>query len=366
MAYNLRKIKALEIAPLPGINLFWGENGSGKTTLLEAIHFLHAGKSFRTNRFNELVSHGEQQFGVRGDVAFLIDPIERPRSFKIEKTRQSTHIEVDGSSVTSASVLAKSLPLLIVEPSSFGIVEGGPRIRRSLIDRASFHVEPDFLKNTRGYSYALHQRNQLLKTRAQVKQLFFWNEELARYGEALTVSRNRCVAALNEVFAAGTPIDDIVGNIQLKYRQGWKETLSLSEAIRQNQSQELVAGTTSAGPHKAEIEIQAGGSGLARIASRGQIKIVVLMMISALVDYIYKMAGYRPVVLVDDFSAELDGFMRQMALNLLSQTKAQLFLTSIDDCVTITNGLNIEGRFHVEQGQVGPLSPSNQFSQLGK
>jgi DNA replication and repair protein RecF len=351
-AYNLRKIQLLDISPSEGINLIWGANGSGKTTLLEAIHILHSGKSFRPSRFPDLVTLGEQQFGVRGDVYFQDGRADIEQCFKVQKERLSTNIEINAQVVTSASVLAKAFPLLIVEPNSFGIVDGGPRLRRSLLDRATFHVEQGFLKSARNYTYALAQRNRLLKANARASQLGFWGEELARYGEEINAARTRCVDALNQQFNSGHEMDDVLGQIRLKYRKGWKEDIALKEALALNLPQEVASGITLIGPHKAEIEIQAGGSGVARTASRGQIKTIVISIVAALSKYIFQAIGIRPVMLVDDFAAELDDSMCSLVLRVMSETHSQAFISSINDHTTKNTLHEIAATFHVKQGSV--------------
>lgn len=340
------------MTPTAGINLIWGSNGSGKTTLLEAIHILHCGKSFRSGRFLDLVTQGEQQFGVRADVEFSNQEEKFAQSFRVQKANLSTVIEVNDQPVTSASVLAKAFPLLLVEPSSFGIVEGGPRVRRSLVDRATFHVEPDFLKNSRSYAYALSQRNRLLKAYATTSQLSFWSEELSRYGEEIHAARSRCVCALNRTFASGTETNAVLGQIQLNYKRGWSEGTTLNDALRHNVVREKRSGMTLTGPHKAEIEIQIADRGVARIASRGQIKTVVISIIAGLANYMFQAMGFRPIVLVDDFAAELDEFLCSRALSIMRQTKAQIFLTSIDNLSEKFSPFESLSLFHVEQGTV--------------
>ena len=44
----------------PQFNIFLGDNGSGKTSLLESIYFLALGRSFRTNKSNNLINFNRQ------------------------------------------------------------------------------------------------------------------------------------------------------------------------------------------------------------------------------------------------------------------------------------------------------------------
>ena len=49
-----------------GITVIWGENGSGKTTVLEGIHLLTYGKSFKTNKQNQLIQQGKKITIIKG------------------------------------------------------------------------------------------------------------------------------------------------------------------------------------------------------------------------------------------------------------------------------------------------------------
>lgn len=352
-AQNLRKIRALEIAPSPNLNLIWGANGSGKTTLLEVLHLLNSAKSFRSSGFKDLVTHQEHQFGVSGQ---LVDADDGLHAIRVQKTEKSTRIELDGQAVTSAATLAQTFPLLLVDPHSFGIVEGGPRIRRSLIDRAVFHVEPDFISAARSYLNGLAQRNALLKTRQRSTQLDYWNHEVASSGEKVHLARQRCVEFINTSLAEQKTLAGVLGRISLRYRQGWRESSSLLDALERQVATEWQVGQTLSGPHKAELIIQNEGETLARFASRGQIKSVVLLLMTTLCDYIQSRRAVRPILMVDDFGAELDELMLGLTLKMVRETGAQAFLTTIHSQLARNVSTSADALFHVERGEISPVS----------
>ena len=55
---NFRIYNEQEIILNKSINVFYGDNAQGKTNILEAIFLCTFGKSFRTNKVNELIKLG--------------------------------------------------------------------------------------------------------------------------------------------------------------------------------------------------------------------------------------------------------------------------------------------------------------------
>src|SRR6056297_3613362 len=68
-----------------------GENGQGKSNFLEAVYLLSYGSSFRTNRENELISHGRREMALNGRYARPEeDYIEGTVAFKLGRSGQNS------------------------------------------------------------------------------------------------------------------------------------------------------------------------------------------------------------------------------------------------------------------------------------
>ncbi len=85
---GFRNYEKLEFTAEPGVNLIVGDNAQGKTNLLEAIVYLGSGKSFRTQKSNELVRFGADFADISGKIysqertqtlRAVIFPASRPR-----------------------------------------------------------------------------------------------------------------------------------------------------------------------------------------------------------------------------------------------------------------------------------------------
>ena len=127
----LRNLGAVSISPSPRINILTGDNGSGKTSLLEAIHLLGLARSFRTTRHQPVIQFDQSACTVFGEIKLE----SGFRNLGVSRLRDGDfQIRIDGQSVRSASQLAHALPLQLINPDSFRLLEGNPRIRRQFLD----------------------------------------------------------------------------------------------------------------------------------------------------------------------------------------------------------------------------------------
>lgn len=66
--FDFRNYETLDLTLDPGVNLILGENAQGKTNLLEAVGYLSTGRSFRTQKTQELIRFGASFADLNADV----------------------------------------------------------------------------------------------------------------------------------------------------------------------------------------------------------------------------------------------------------------------------------------------------------
>ena len=158
---GVRNLQPVTLQPSPRINIVYGANGSGKSSLLEAIHLLGLARSFRSTRLQPVIQHGQDACTVFAEV-LQISGITN--SLGITRNKQADYqIRIDGQSVRSLAELAETLPLQIINPDSFRLLEGAPKQRRQYLDWGVFHVEHQFLPAWQRLQKSLKQRNSLLR-----------------------------------------------------------------------------------------------------------------------------------------------------------------------------------------------------------
>ena len=345
---SLRKLRNIKEAHLDlnrKTNVIVGENAAGKTTVLEGIDILSRGRSFRTNKIENLANQGKGGFYVGATIG------KAEKKIEIEKEKNKTKILINGKEEKKQSVIAKELAVQSIHPNSHSLVEGPPSERRSFCDWGLFHVEQDFKKLWSSYIKILKQRNEALKTKDSSENM--WVEKLASAGEEISTMREKYVSRLQ------TKLNEtgnyIMPNQELNfvYERGWNEKMSLIESLKEKAQLDSDRGFTSVGPQNANIKIMLNGHEAQKVCSRGQQKLIAnIMLLSQSKDF-YEKRNFPNIILVDDLSAELTLEMQEKILERLFESKSQVFLTALNDSVLADILYEMDTNvFHVEHGEI--------------
>ena len=347
---SFRNITSASLQPGDGLNLIYGQNGSGKTSILEAIYFLGMGRSFRSHLSQRVINHDDDKLTL---FAHLIDAdrdckigLRRHRSGEIE-------VKIDGEKVKRLSTLAETLPIQVITPESFSLLFEGPKARRQFIDWGAFHSDPHFYQAWVNTRKVLKQRNQLLRNHSPYNQIQFWDKELVRYAEQVTDIRNQYVDSLNVLLKGiiGVFLPQI--DIKVSFTRGWDSKTDFALLLENQYSRDLAAGNTGSGPHKADLRLRVGNLPAQDALSRGQLKLLVCALRMSQGKLLKQQLDKNSIYLVDDLPSELDAQHRQLLLQQLTETGAQIFVTAIEPQAIVDSLSSPPNRmFHVEQGLV--------------
>lgn len=350
---NLRNLGLLDIVPGQDVNLIIGPNGSGKTSILESIYLLGRARSFVTSRHTSLIRRGQKCCTVYGK----IQTGEKAPAVSVGVTRTldgKQQIKVAGDKVTSSAPLAELLPLQVINPGAFRLLDGGPKSRRQFIDWGVFHVEHTFIDNWRRLNRCLKQRNNLLRQgKFDAGLLSSWDKEFVESANLLTAQREEYVKRLTPLFSELLSRVSKLEKVSLGFYPGWDEKAGLERVLSDSKERDLKEGFTHYGPQRAELKAKYLGLNAAETLSRGQQKLVVCALKIAQ-GHLYSESRGRPCVyLVDDLAAELDAEHLEVLCQLLSELDCQLFVTSVEEAVF--NGCwsaKNTKMFHVEHGRL--------------
>lgn len=329
---NVRTHKRFTLEVLPEITLITGVNGSGKTSLIEAVYIALQGKSFKGSD-DEILRFGSPWYRI--DVGFEDDSLRVVR-FDPNQQARKKQFEVDGK---KSYRMAHNLkyPVVLFDPDELRLLSGSPTRRRQFIDRFISQFDPEYQLSLRRYERALKQRNTLLKNRASQDSLFVWDVALSQYGAYIIKARfnliERLRPLLSKVYSQVSNSQDEV-TIKYSHKSGLITEQGLLGELNRQAERDYMLGYTSVGPHRHDIEFYFNSKPASEVASRGEVRTIVLALKFLEVDVIEKESSKRPVILLDDVFSELDEPRQKALMNRF--LSYQTIITSVSAPITDT------------------------------
>ena len=344
---NFRLFQSFDLQLHPRFNLIVGENATGKTSFLEAIYCLGRAKSFRGNSPAELAGKAGRQWSLRGRFRFLESPTEevaigwRPEGVSIRQGQRQARV----------TELVKAWPVQVIEPAMHRLLQDGPGYRRSFLDWGVFHVEQQFFPLWRRNQRALRQRNKALRSKAANKEVCAWDHELVETAEALNDFRKAHLQALKPQL--DRYVADIFGkaNWSVELHSGWPAESSYRTWLGQQLERDRRMGMTVDGAHRAELRMKLDCFQVKNRISRGQQKLLIAALVLSQAKLVYQQTQRAPILLVDDFSAELASGFQTILLGMLKDYPGQVFLTTFEH-QPVFDSIGDYRMFHVEHGRV--------------
>lgn len=357
---KLRNIASLEISCADAVNVICGPNGSGKTSILEAIAMLSTGKSFRSHLKSRVIQYDQSSLVLfaRVKLAGKEIPVGMEKSLSDE-----TRLRMAGEDVLSISALADILPVQLLHPHSYELLEGGSKLRRQFIDWGVFHVEHLFYAFWQNAQRILKQRNAALKQRANIEEIQMWDEDLVSIATTLDEMRANYVEQLTPLFEALLAEITTLPPLTLHYYPGWNRDLGLKAQLERRVMQDRDLGYTVSGPHRADLKLSIDGVPVQDALSRGQQKLLVFALRFAQAQLLQQQTETkRTVFLIDDLPSELDANHQARLFDLITrfaEQQNQFFLTGVSqDSFQVLTDATL---FHVEHGALKSNQPAEVF-----
>lgn len=322
----------------PQVTLVTGPNGSGKTSLIEALVIALRGTSFKGTDA-EVLRHGADWWRID------TDSDEGRRTVKFDPSRPSGKKQFIIDDKTSYRLTtAHKYPVVLFEPDDLRLLSGSPTRRRDFIDRFIAQLDPLYAQALRKYDRALKQRNALLKT-AQLADddLFVWNVSLSEHGALIVQRRTQFIETINaQLDATYNTIAQSQDVVSVHYSHTVIDNVQqkMLGELHANLARDRILGYTSTGPHRHDILFRLNDRPATTVASRGEVRSIVLALKFLEVDLIEQLSGKAPLILLDDVFGELDS-ERQTHLATKFQGK-QIIMTSASSTATLDDALVIE------------------------
>jgi DNA replication and repair protein RecF len=381
---NFRNISELELDCDRGIHFIHGQNAQGKTTILEAISILSQLRSFRDSDLSSVLQHGQQKGFVQAN--FELEPateatlkVELERGLRFEKRAYINH-KLARSAVDYYGVKKKHSPIqfhaIALNPTSTDLIRGEPALRRNYLNQVISSESPEHLDQLKRYQKVVDQKNALLKPEKtaysgasnpiDLQLLRILNENIASLGALILAARfdylRRISGPVSEFLQKIAPHQQ---PIFLAYKNGDKSTQALKfhrhfepatvkileanlhQKLEEWTPQERIRKTSLIGPHRDDLSFLMGAnfetntegksfspdaedSALVDVGSQGEIRSTLLSLKLAELEEFQKVTKVQPILMIDDFSSELDSTRRGFLLNYLKDSDLQIFVTSTE------------------------------------
>lgn len=337
---GLRNLVEVELSPSRRVTLLVGDNGQGKTNLLEAIHLAASLRPLKQlERQRDLVGEGRERAIIRArfdaDGPVPVDVIVEPHG------KRAT---IAGKAVRDASELWRKLGVVAFLPDDNALVRGGPELRRRMLDRVAFSLDPGFAVVARRFEEALERRNQVLKApRVDEELLASYDTPYASAAAALALARAQAAHRLAPRFAAEAraigggeldatlryqaALDDTLGDHPAATGHDELATRAL-EALRCARALDVKRRTTTVGPHHDDAALFAADRRARFLASQGEARALVLALKLAQLRLVTEVRGAAPLLLLDDVAGELDRARAARLFAAIDETGAQTFVTT--------------------------------------
>ncbi len=329
--------------------LIEGANGSGKTSLLEALHYLCYLRSFRTHIPQELVFTGAPSFFIKASFTSDSGGIPLTHEAQVGFQHKRRLVKIDDRTISSYKELLAHYRVVTLTEDDILLITGGPEIRRAFLDAALLLSEPTFVSQIRNLRSCIGQRNALLQDpRHSYDEYMVWTQQLWDLSTQIQEQRRTLLAKLEQETQALEKGDHgLACPLACRYMPKLMgNTTSLQDFLLEHpdlHTKEKLWGRTLFGAHLDDISLTFQEKRSKAFASRGQQKLIALMLKTALIRLLNQQTGPKTVFLLDDFMTDFDDTRIEQLLLLLNSLENQLIFTCPLRATPLAQQLSLQG-----------------------
>jgi len=357
---NFKNYEQAGVSFSPGINCIVGLNGSGKTNILDAIHYLCLCKSYFNPVDSQNIRHMDDcmivqgNFERNGENEQIYCGVKRnkKKSFKRNKkeySRLSDHIGL--------------LSLVMISPLDSGLILDGSEERRKFMNSVISQSDHAYLEEAIRYNHFLAQRNKLLKQQDKggidQSTLDVYNEQLVASGNIIYEKRRAFTEEFIPIFQH---FYDHISSGQEKVKLIYQSQLhnqDFASLLAGADRKDRILQYSTVGVHKDDLELRLRDYNIKKTGSQGQQKTYLVALKLAKYEFLRKINGFTPLLLLDDIFDKFDRQRVGQIISLVSgENFGQVFITHTDlkrmQQVISDQQINYK-LFEVELGTIQPI-----------
>lgn len=342
---GFRNLITSEIKFNSGLNLILGKNAQGKSNLLEGIYALGLGRSYRTNREEDVIEFARDSAFISGRFSSSSGDYslgvswEKPDAADFKKS-----IRFNGVSLQKLADFLDKAPMVMLSPDDMKIVRGAPENRRKMLDLLCCRIYSPMATTLRNYKKVLDSRNSWLKTPPLKRDPLLGevlDQKLSSLGSDIILVRLSVIDMLKsalsyyftEVFESPVPeirYKTTVREIEAKNRAGIEKAFSANLAFLK--VKEFERKHTLTGPHRDDFDLKWDNRSVRSFSSFGEIRRVSVAIKLAEMKTIAEKTGKEPILLIDDSLNEFDKTnMDKLFSHLIGNRQVFYATTEIDE-----------------------------------
>ncbi len=327
---NFKNLKDVKVSFSSRLNCLIGNNGAGKTNLMDAVYYLSFCKSFFNSADQFNIMHNEQFFLINGNYNRLNS--KEVISCALQKG-QKKQFKRNSKVYDKLADHIGLFPLVMITPADVDIILGGSFERRKFMDGVISQYDTSYLDDLLNYNRAIAQRNNLLRQfysglQFDYELISLWDLRLIEHGIRIHEKRSKFIKELipvfQEYYSFISTENERVGLIHHSdlYEHDFEKLL------KDNIQKDRTLQYTSKGIHKDDLLFNLGNHPLKKLGSQGQKKTYMIALKMAQFNFIEKMSGMKPILLLDDIFDKLDRNRVEQIIKVVSDDQfGQIFIT---------------------------------------
>ncbi len=355
---QFKNCEQLDLEFNPKINCFAGNNGAGKTNLLDAIFYLSMTKGYFNAIDTQNIMYAKDFFIIQGE--YDRDGTKENVYCGVKKGRKK-QFKRNNKEYKKLSEHIGLFPIVMISPADSNLILEGSDERRKFLNSVISQYNREYLNDLIKYNRALVQRNILLRDfsrsgRFDKEMLELWTDQLIPLGENINKIRKKFVTDLIPIFQRYyKTISSELEKVNLEYQSQLNEG-DFRQLIAGSEEKDRILQYTTVGIHKDDLSFNIQGHSLKKNGSQGQQKTYLVALKFAKFDFIKKVNGFTPILLLDDVFDKFDATRVEKIIQLVAdQHFGQIFITDTnrDRIGNILKNLSIDYKlFLVDQGEI--------------